>query len=116
MSPARRLRKAKRVFFDAQRLAEVFPRRVYEFLEQARDGRFDVHLDHRGLEPSVNRLVLGMLASALFVGSSLMLSRHMPPLLFDTSIFGAAGCLLAMAMSIRLMRAINKSGHLDRRE
>jgi ubiquinone biosynthesis protein len=116
MSPARRLRKAKRVFFDAQRLAEVFPRRVYEFLEQARDGRFDVHLDHRGLEPSVNRLVLGMLASALFVGSSLMLSRHMPPLLFDTSIFGAAGCLLAMAMSIRLMRAINKRGHLDRRE
>ena len=30
--------------------------------------------DHRGLEPSVNRLVLGMLASALFLGSSLMVS------------------------------------------
>ncbi|MEX2140900.1 MAG: AarF/ABC1/UbiB kinase family protein [Pirellulales bacterium] len=116
MSPARRLRKAKRVFFDAQRLLEVFPRRMYEFLEQARDGRFDVHLDHRGLEPSVNRLVLGMLASALFVGSSLLLSRDSPPLIGGVSVFGASGCLLALAIGIRLLRAINKSGHLDRRE
>ena len=37
--------------------------------------QFDIHLDHRGLEPSVNRLVLGMLASALFLGSALMISR-----------------------------------------
>ena len=44
-------------------------------------GKFDIHLDHRGLEPSVNRLVLGMLASALFVGSSLLLSRGVPPLM-----------------------------------
>jgi ubiquinone biosynthesis protein len=116
MSQMRRLRKAKRVFFDAQRLLEVFPRRIYEFLEQARDGRFDVHLDHRGLEPSVNRLVLGMLASALFLGSSLLLSRQLPPLLGGVSVFGATGCLLALALSVRLLRAINKSGHLDRRE
>jgi ubiquinone biosynthesis protein len=116
MSPARRLRKAKRVFFETQRLIEVLPRRVNEFLEQARDGRFDVHLDHRGLEPSVNRLVLGMLASALFVGSSLLLSREAPPLIAGVSVFGASGCLLAMALGLRLLRAINKSGHLDRRE
>jgi len=103
------------VLFDAQRLIEVFPRRMYEFLEQARDGRFDVHLDHRGLEPSVNRLVLGMLASALFVGSSLLLSRDSPPLIGGVSVFGAGGCLLALALGIRLLRAINKSGHLDRR-
>ena len=38
---------------------------VTEILEQIQAGKFDVHLDHRGLEPSVNRLVLGMLASAL---------------------------------------------------
>jgi ubiquinone biosynthesis protein len=116
MSPSRRFRKAKRIFFDAQRLVEVLPRRVYEFLEQARDGRFDVHLDHRGLEPSVNRLVLGMLTSGLFVGSSLVLSRNLPPLLWGISIFGALGCLLALALGWRLLRAINKSGHLDRRD
>jgi ubiquinone biosynthesis protein len=116
MSPMRRMRKAKRVFFDVQRLLEVLPRRAYEFLEQARDGRFDVHLDHRGLEPSVNRLVLGMLASALFVGSSLLLSRDSPPLIAGVSVIGAGGCLLALALGIRLLRAINKSGHLDRRE
>jgi ubiquinone biosynthesis protein len=49
------------------------------------DGKFDVHLDHRGLGPSVNRLVLCLLASALFVGSSFLLSDQVPPLLFYKS-------------------------------
>ena len=84
--------------------------------------RFDVHLDHRGLEPSVNRLVLGMLASALFLGSSLMLSREVPPLLFPDntyvglhriSILGVFGCAVAILLGLRLLRAIGKSGHLD---
>ena len=52
-----------------QLLAEVVPRRLRDILQQVQAGRFDVHLDHRGLEPSVNRLVLGMLTSALFLGS-----------------------------------------------
>ena len=50
-------------------------------------GKFDVHLDHRGLEPSVNRLVLGMLTSALFLGSALILSTEVPPLLFPENTY-----------------------------
>ncbi len=115
-SPRRRWRKARRVFHDLERLAEIFPRRMLELLDQARAGNFDVHLDHRGLEPSVNRLVLGMLASALFLGSALLLSREVPPLIAGVSLFGGGGCLLSLALGIRLLRAINKSGHLDRRD
>jgi ubiquinone biosynthesis protein len=116
MSPARRWRKTKRVLFDVQRLIEVIPRRLYDFMEAASDGKFDVHLDHRGLEPSVNRLVLGMLSSALFLGSTLLLSRDVRPLIGGISLMGASGALLSLALGIRLLRAINKSGHLDRRE
>ncbi len=74
---------------------------------------------------AVNRLVLGMLASALFLGSSLMLSREVPPLLFPEtaflglhrlSIFGVSGCFVAVMLGLRLLRAIGKSGHLDRRD
>ena len=36
-----------------------------EILQQVESGKFDVHLDHRGLEPSVNRLVLGLLCFAV---------------------------------------------------
>jgi ubiquinone biosynthesis protein len=125
LSPARRMRKLRRVYSDLEHLLESLPRRTMEIMEQIQSGKFDVHLDHRGLEPSVNRLVLGMLASALFMGSSLMLSQKVPPILFPTpsyfglhqvSILGLGGCTLSLLLGLRLLRAIGKSGHLDRRD
>jgi ubiquinone biosynthesis protein len=82
LSPMRQARKLRRLYVEFEQLAEVLPQRIMQILQQVQEGKFDVHLDHRGLGPSVNRLVLGMLASALFVGSSLMLSYKVPPLLF----------------------------------
>jgi ubiquinone biosynthesis protein len=115
LSPRRQWKKIRRILGELERLIEVLPRGAVEILQQVQSGRFDVHLDHRGLEPSVNRLVLGMLASALFLGSSLMLSRDVPPLLRGVSIPGFLGCSLAIALGLRLWRAISKSGHLDRK-
>ena len=80
-SPRRRLRKLHRLYSELEHLVDILPQGIADILEQMQSGRFDIHLDHRGLEPSVNRLVLGMLASALFVGSSLLLSRGVPPLI-----------------------------------
>jgi ubiquinone biosynthesis protein len=123
-SPARRIRKLRRLYTEIEHLLEMLPRRTMEILEQINADKFDVHLDHRGLEPSVNRLVLGMLASALFMGSALMLSQRVPPVLFPTStylglqnvsILGLSGCTLSLLLGLRLLRAIGKSGHLDRR-
>ena len=97
-------------------MVEVLPQGVVDILEQVQSGKFDVHLDHRGLEPSVNRLVLGMLASALFLGASLMLALHVPPLLWGVSVFGVLAGGVSIGLGLRLWRAINKSGHLDRRK
>jgi ubiquinone biosynthesis protein len=122
LSPQRALRRLMRFYVEAERLAEVLPRRLTEILEQVQAGKFDVHLDHRGLEPSVNRLVFGMLTSALFLGSSLMLSQQVPPVLFPDnsyfglhrlSILGLLGCFVSILLGLRLIRAIHKSGHLD---
>ncbi len=116
LSPTRQLRKLRRFYRELSILAEMAPRGMIDLLEQMQSGKFDVHLDHRGLEPSVNRLVLGLLASALFLGSSLLLSMNVPPLIRGVSILGAAGCALSLLLGLRLLRAINKSGHLDRRQ
>lgn len=124
LSPTRRLRKLRAIYAEVEHLLETLPRRTVEILEQVQQGKFDVHLDHRGLEPSVNRLVLGMLASALFMGSALLLSRRVPPILFPTpsimglhevSLIGLCGCFVSFLLGLRLLRAIGKSGHLDRR-
>ena len=125
LSPARQLRKVRRIYFEVEQLAEVLPRRLGEILEQIQAGKFDVHLDHRGLGPSVNRLVLAMMASSLFLGSSLMLSQQVPPLIFPEntyfglqklSVLGLSGCVISILVGLRLLRAIGKSGHLDRRD
>ena len=121
-SPKRRLRKLHRLYSELEHLVDVLPQGIADILEQMQGGRFDIHLDHRGLEPSVNRLVLGMLASALFVGASLLLSRqvppliHLPPLLPNTSALGLAAAVVSFALGLRLWLAISKSGHLDRKK
>ena len=76
----------------------------------------------------MNRLVLGMLTSALFLGSAVMISLKVPPLIFPSSTFlkslgmselslmGLAGSITSILIGLRLLRAIVKSGHLDRKE
>ena len=115
LSPSRQLRKARRMAYEVQQLAEVVPRRLRDILHQVQSGRFDVHLDHRGLEPSVNRLVLGMLTSALFIGSVLLVTNNVWPLK-EVSVPGVLGMGLSAVLGLRLLRAISKSGHLDRRK
>jgi ubiquinone biosynthesis protein len=123
LSPRRRLRKLHRLYSEVEHLLDILPQGIVDILEQMQGGKFDIHLDHRGLEPSVNRLVLGLLASALFVGSSLLLSRNVPPLLSDIwsllpnmSSPGALAAGISIALGLRLWRAISKSGHLDRKK
>src|SRR5204862_3239661 len=81
LSPARHARKLRRLYTEFEHLVEALPRGLIDILQQVQSGKFDVHLDHRGLEPSVNRLVFGMLASALFLGSALLVGHKIPPLI-----------------------------------
>lgn len=130
LSPRRWMRKTRQFYWQMQHLMEIMPQGITDVFEQIQSGKFDIHLDHRGLEPSVNRLVLGMLASSLFLGSSLMLAHNVPPhfgyipllgrfvdlgAMDDLSLPGIFGITLSFLLGIRLWRAINKSGRLEKR-
>lgn len=121
-SPLRQLRKLQRLYLGMEQLIEVLPLRLTTILEQLQTGRFDVNIEHRRLGPPVNRLVMGLITSALFLGSSLMLSFKVSPTLFpakawfgiqDLSLLGLAGIVTSMLMGFRLVWAIRKSGNLD---
>ncbi|MEM7454149.1 MAG: AarF/UbiB family protein [Planctomycetota bacterium] len=123
LSPARQLRKVRRFYMQAEQLAESLPTRISNILEQIQSGRFDVNLEHRRLGPSVNRLVIGMMSSAVFMGSSWMLAGKVPPLMFpgegwlgiqDLSMFGVMGLVVSIMMGLRLVWSIRKSGNLDK--
>ena len=98
---------------DWERLAESLPRDLGDVLKRVRDGTFTVHLDLRHIDRVINRLVLGVMSSALFVGSSLLWSMKAPPTIGGVSIVGGAGYLLAIYLGWRLLHAIKKSGDID---
>ncbi len=112
LNPLRQARKARRLFGEVEQLAEEMPRRLRELLTQFQSGRFEVHLEHRGLEPAVNRLVLGLLTSSLIVAGALMVSRDVWPL-FGISAPGLIAFAFSGLLGLRLLRAISKSGWLD---
>lgn len=123
LSPARRVRQARRIYLEAENFLEQAPDEVISLLRQARRGEVRMTLEHQRLGPTVNRLVLGLMTSAVFLGSSLMLSMKVPPLLFteparmgvqDLSLLGLLGVLGSVAMMLWLLLAINRSGHLTR--
>lgn len=121
LSPIRQAKKVRRILMQLERMAEDFPQRFSSILEQIQLGKFDVHVDHRRLGPSVNRLVLGMITSAVFLGASWMLSSRVPPLIHisawgieELSVTGVLALLASMTLGARLAWAIGNSGNLDR--
>jgi ubiquinone biosynthesis protein len=91
------------------RLATSVPRDLNDMLRSMRTGTFSVHLDHRRLDPVVNRLVLGLVTSSLFLGSSFLWSTRAGPLVGGVSLVAAAGYALALLLGLRLWRRIKRS-------
>jgi len=121
-SPGRQLRRVRRMYVEMEGLMERLPSQISSLMEMVQEGRLDVQLSHRGLSPSINRLVLGLLTSSLLLGSSILMASQVPPLLFmnggpmglrDISILGLFGFLTSIMVAFRILLAINKSGHLD---
>ncbi|MFM7927962.1 MAG: AarF/ABC1/UbiB kinase family protein, partial [Pirellula sp.] len=122
LSPWRQARRMRRLYFEVESLVEKLPGQISSLMELVQSGKLDVHLSHRGLNPSINRLVLGLLTSSLLLGSSILMASEVPPLLFtqggpmglkDLSLIGLGGFVLSLIVTIRILLAINRSGHLD---
>lgn len=116
LSPTRLVRRARRTYRDWDRLLSALPRDLTDLLARFRDGTLTVHLDHRHLDPIINRLVLGVLTAAIFLGSSQLWSSGAQPLLWGVSVFGALGYMISLYLGWRLLRAIRKSGNIDSRD
>ncbi len=92
-----------------QHIAELLPKALDKLLRKAGSGNFNISMEHRNLEKSVNRLVMGLITSALFLGSSILWSFKVPPVLNGYSVLGILGILIATVLSYKLIKQINKS-------
>ena len=109
LSPTRMRRRMLAAYRQWSHLLDIVPGDIADILEKIKQGRFDVHLDHRRLDRVVNRLVMGIVVAALFVGSSLLWSRNVPPHILDYSVPGVLGCLYSMYLGGRLLIDVKKS-------
>lgn len=112
LSPTRLRRKAFAVMRHWSHLFDIMPADLADILDRVKQGRFDVHLEHRRLDKIVNRLVLGIIAASLFIGSSLLWSRNVGPMIAGYSVPGGLGAAAAVHLSFRLLRAIRASGDI----
>jgi len=105
LAPSVVLRQLRRRRRDWSRLLAELPASTGMILERIRRGRVDIRLEHTRLEEIVERLVRGILTAALFLGSAQLLASATPPLVYGTSVAGAVGCVLAVVLGWRLLRA-----------
>jgi ubiquinone biosynthesis protein len=108
-SPKRAFRRLKTTVKDWDHLLEILPKDAADILHNMKRGRFDIHLEHRRLETIVNRLVMGILTAAIFIGSASLWSSQVPPLVSHTSLPSIAGCIVATAMGWTIVRQISRS-------
>jgi ubiquinone biosynthesis protein len=113
LSPKRVMQKFMSGLRDWEEVVGSMPRMVRDVMRFAREQKFAVQLQHQHLDPSVNRLVFGLLTSALFVGSAFMWAQKAQPLLWDVSVIGAIGVAVSAVLGSRLLWAIQKSGKLE---
>jgi ubiquinone biosynthesis protein len=116
LSPRRFWRLLATLGRDWDDLFRQFPRQLTSIFRLLQRQEIGVQLMHRHLEPSVNRVVFGMLVSALFVGSSMLWAFRAPPVLAEMSVFGVIGCFASGLLGYYLFRAIQHSGQLEESE
>ncbi|MBI4666836.1 MAG: AarF/ABC1/UbiB kinase family protein [Nitrospinae bacterium] len=113
LAPARKLKTARRLGESMYDFFEVAPSALVDILERFRKETMEIHMEHRGLEHSANRLVFGILTAAIFMGSSMVLSAGLPPKIFGLSAMGLLGYAISLFMGLRILWAIMVSGRLD---
>ena len=78
-------------------------------LEQAQRGEIQIHVQQHGMERPMNRLNIGIMTSALLLGSAMLWAAGAPPTLFGISVFGALGVALALFMGFLVLVQIWRS-------
>ena len=107
-SPKKMFSRLSANYSDWERFFGILPKDLADILHNLKRGKFDVHVDHRRLEPIINRLIKCILTAALFMGSASLCSYHVPPTISGYSILGFLGCAVAVYMGWSITRVIGR--------
>jgi ubiquinone biosynthesis protein len=87
-----------------------FPQRIGDIVEKMEQGRLQIGFEHRNLEglqstfeKIFSRLTMGVILGALIIGSSLIITTGIPPIIFGYPALGLAGYLVSAVLGLWLV-------------
>lgn len=105
--------------YTLSRYSLKIPIKLLELMNIAVAGKLKIQMEHTNLEKSVvelhkmiNRLVFGLIISALIIGSSLVIRADIGPKIINISAIGFIGYIGAGILGFWLLISIMKSGRI----
>ncbi len=99
--------------------ARQFPDDLLDISRRLKDGKITINIEHKGFDNLMtthdrvsNRLSFSIIIAALLIGSAMIVTTKIPPLVFGISLFGIIGFTGAAFMGIWLLIGILRKGRL----
>ena len=116
-SPENLARRLQKSVFGSIRALTNLPEDLSRLLRSARRGRLELHIDVKSLQEvssrldrAASRLTLGIVTSALIIGSAIVLNVDREPAVFGLPALGLAGFVGAVVGGLWLLVSIWRSG------
>lgn len=109
LDPRKYLREFVATLDEFTRLFKILPSEVKLIMAKVKKGKLNIQFEHRGLDDLIaglnrtgNRLSFSLIISALIIGFSLIVHSDNGPQIFDLSVFGILGYLIAVFLGLWL--------------
>lgn len=96
-----------------------FPDDLLDISRRLKEGKITLNIEHKGFEKLMNthdrvsnRLSFSIIIAALLIGSAMIVTTKVPPLVFGISLFGIIGFTGAAVMGVWLLIGILRKGRL----
>ncbi len=115
--PARLMRGFRDGAMQGLQYLQGLPDELRRILKKIEKDSLRVNLQHKGLDKldytisdASNKITLGIILGCLIVGSSLVITTKVPPLLFDIPVIGWIGYVLSMLLGVWVAVDIIRGG------
>ena len=117
MGPRSALRHAREFLRSSFAVIQDLPGEVHRLVRRIEHDNLTLNLEHRGLvglqdalATSANRIALGVIIGSLIIGSSLIVTARIPPLVHGYPVLGITGYLLSAALGFYVIWDIIRHG------
>ena len=108
-APRERARRALETGRDWTRLLGRLPGLLDDTARRIERGQVKIDMVHTGLEATVNRLVSGLLCSAMLLGGAMLWALKAPPVIAGIPIVGVFATMVALLHGIRLLWQVRQA-------